>query len=188
MIKLHRVSFAYGDKPIVTDLSLTISADRPVCLFGNSGCGKTTLLRLIAGLDVPQSGTVSLPSEARIATVFQDDRLLPWLTVRQNIEFVLPSPDPSLVQECLAAVELSDDADRYPRELSGGMKRRVALARALAYGGDILLLDEPFNGLDLGLKQRIAAQLQKRFADCPIVLVTHFEEEAALLGADIVYL
>lgn len=185
---LDHVSFGYGKTPVITDFSLTLPKIGTICLFGNSGCGKTTLLRLLAGLEQPSAGTIERPDVQRIAMVFQENRLAPWLTVRQNIELVLPDPDPAVVADCLAAVSLSDHADRFPNELSGGMQRRVAIARALAYGGDLLLLDEPFNGLDEDLKVKIAAALRQRFAHCPIVLVTHSEKEAALFDAALIHL
>ncbi len=187
MVTLDRVSFAYGDAPVVTDFSLTLPDSGAVCLFGASGCGKTTLLRLIAGLESPTDGTIRRDA-SRIAVVFQEDRLVPWLTVRQNLELVLHKPDPALVDDCLSAVSLSDAAEQLPAELSGGMRRRVALARALAFGGELLLLDEPFNGLDEALKIRIAAALRKRFDGCPIVLVTHSPDEAKLFDATLINL
>ncbi len=181
MVIFDAVSFSYGDKPVFTAFSKRFSLGNTYAFIGPSGCGKTTLLRLLAGLETPQSGTVTVPQGAQITTVFQENRLLPWMTVRQNVELVLPTPNKTLVDWCLAAVELDESAKKYPAELSGGMQRRVALARALAYGGDILLLDEPFNGLDKALKERIAPKIKERFAKKTIFLVTHSEQEAALL-------
>ncbi len=181
MVIFDAVSFAYGDKPIFTAFSKEFPLGKTHALIGPSGCGKTTLLRLIAGLGAPQSGKVVVPQAAKVTTMFQENRLLPWLTVRQNVALVLPTPNEALVDWCLAAVELDESVKKYPAELSGGMQRRVALARALAYGGDILLLDEPFNGLDESLKERIAPKIKERFAEKTIFLVTHSEQEAALL-------
>lgn len=185
MVTLDRVSFGYGDTPVVTDISLTVPNGKAVCLFGASGCGKTTLLRLIAGLETPTDGKVHRDA-ARIAIVFQENRLVPWLTVRENL--LLVTEDTDAVEHALRAVSLQDAADRKPNELSGGMKRRVALARALVFGGDLLLLDEPFNGLDETLKKTIASALLNRFAGCPIVLVTHSPDEAELFNATIIRL
>lgn len=181
MVILDAVSFSYGDKPIFTAFSKQFPLGKTYAFIGPSGCGKTTLLRLIAGLETPQSGSVLVPKEVQITTVFQENRLLPWLTVRQNVELVLPTTNEALVDWCLAAVELEESAEKYPAELSGGMQRRVALARALVYGGDVLLLDEPFNGLDEALKARIALKFKERFAEKTIFVVTHSEKEAALL-------
>lgn len=183
MLSLNHVSFAYDDTPVLQDVSLTVPDTGAVCLFGASGCGKTTLLRLLAGLEVPTAGQVYRPENLRVAMVFQENRLLPWLTVRQNVELV--TADRDAVDAALAAVSLSDAAEDYPAALSGGMQRRVALARALAYGGDVLLLDEPFNGLDDTLKSHIAAAFREHFSHGAIVLVTHLKEEAALFDAAI---
>lgn len=185
MVTLDRVSFAYGDTPVVTDFSLTLPESGAVCLFGASGCGKTTLLRLIAGLEVPTAGRIQCDAQ-RMAMVFQEDRLAPWLTVRHNL--MLVTDDRTAVEHALRAVSLERAAEQLPDALSGGMRRRVALARALAFGGDLLLLDEPFNGLDDALKVQIAAALRKRFADCPIVLVTHSPDEAKLFDATFINL
>lgn len=181
MVILDRVSFAYGEKMIFNDFSKTFALGKTFALIGPSGCGKTTLLRLIAGLETPQSGTVTVPKQLKIATMFQENRLLPWLTVRQNVALVLSGANEELVDWCLEALELAEHQEKYPAELSGGMQRRVALARALVYGGDILLLDEPFNGLDEELKMRIALKIKERFAEKTIFLVTHSQSEAALL-------
>ncbi len=181
MLTLDSVSFAYDNTPILRNISLTLREKTAVCYTAPSGTGKTTLLRLIAGLETPQSGTVTRRDGLRTAVVFQEHRLFPWMTVEQNVTAVCPSED---ITPYLEAVDLIDARDKYPAELSGGMQRRVALARALAYGGDLLLLDEPFTGLDPALRVRIAEAIRKRFADACIVLITHDIEDAALLHAE----
>ncbi|MBQ9861608.1 MAG: ABC transporter ATP-binding protein [Clostridia bacterium] len=185
MVTLDRVSFAYGDTPVLTNVSLTLPESGAICLFGPSGCGKTTLLRLIAGLEMPTHGTIHRKA-SRVAMVFQENRLVPWLTVKENL--LLVTDDDAAVEKAIAAVSLQDVANELPDALSGGMQRRVALARALAFGGDLLLLDEPFNGLDDALKVTVAAALRERFAECPIVLVTHSLDEAALFDATVISL
>lgn len=182
MLTLDKVSFAYGDTPILREVSLSLPTVGAVCFTAPSGGGKTTLLRLIAGLEQPQSGTVRCDAE-RVAVVFQENRLLPWLTAEQNVALACPGKEPL---PYLEAVELTEARDKYPAQLSGGMQRRVALARALAFGGDLLLLDEPFTGLDSDLRERVAVAVKKRFAAGCIVLITHSPEEAALLGAKVV--
>ena len=185
MLTLDSVSFAYGDTPVLHNVSLTLREKNAVCFTAPSGKGKTTLLRLIAGLETPQSGTVTRRDGLQTAVVFQENRLFPWMTAEENVAAVCPDKD---VTPFLDAVELTEARGKYPRELSGGMQRRVALARALAYGGDLLLLDEPFTGLDPALRERIAAAIRTRFADACIVLITHDTDEAALLDAEIVAL
>ncbi len=184
MLTLDKVSFAYGETPILDTFSLSLPQKGAVCFSAPSGSGKTTLLRLLTGLECPTSGSIT-PQGVRTAVVFQENRLLPWLTVEQNVALVCPHAN---IHPYLEAVELYEDRNKYPAQLSGGMQRRVALARALAYGGDLLLLDEPFTGLDAALRERIAAAFRERFADACIVLITHSPEEAALFGATVVSL
>ncbi len=183
MLTFENVSFSYGDTPLLQEVSFSLPSAGTVCFSGPSGCGKTTLLRLIAGLETPTSGVIHRPDGLKIAMVFQEDRLLPWLTVWDNITAVCD--DPAAIRGVLQAVSLADDHHRYPDELSGGMRRRVALARAMAYGGDILILDEPFTGLDEGLYRAIAEQLCTRYRNKLILLVTHSDKEPALFNATV---
>ncbi len=174
MIKLSDVSFSYGDRRVLDRYSLTISSGERVYLRGASGCGKTTLLRLIAGLIAPSSGTVEV--DGRVSMLFQENRLVPNLSVRDNV--LLVGADTRL----LAELGLADIERKKPGELSGGMARRVALARALGYGGNILLLDEPFTGLDLANKRAVARAVNKYFAGKTVMTVCHNEEDIELLG------
>lgn len=188
MIEMKKVSFSYGEKTVLKDFSLSVKKGESVCLFGSSGCGKTTVLHLLSGILKPKKGTVStIPA----AVVFQEDRLLPWMTVLQNVAVVLDQASNHAEQEAarwLEAVGLSEEKDKFPASLSGGMKRRVAIARALAKGGDLLLLDEPFTGLDEENRDRCVALLQTRFADAAVVMVTHIEKEAKLMNASVIHL
>lgn len=187
MLTLADISFSYAEKPVFTTFSAAFPLGKAYVISGPSGCGKTTLLRLLAGLETPTTGIIHRP-DGQITMLFQENRLLPWLTVRQNVALVLPTPDEALIDWCLSAVELTANAEDFPATLSGGMQRRVALARALAYGGDILLLDEPFTGLDDALKVHIAAKFKERFANKTVFLVTHSADEAALFDAQTVTL
>ena len=182
-IRLIEVSAGYTAYPVLDRLLLTLPERGAIQLTGPSGCGKTTLLRVLAGLHTPTSGWIEGLDGLRVSMVFQEDRLLPWCTALENVLCVLKKGEESekLALTWLARMELADAAQKYPDELSGGMQRRLALARALAYGGDLLLLDEPFNGLDKELRSRIAAHIKK--AAPLIVLVSHEEEDADLLDA-----
>ena len=177
-VRLEHLSKSYGTLKVLEDFSLALPSQGVLALMGPSGCGKTTLLRLLAGLEQPEKGSVHLGGR-KISMVFQEDRLLPGLTAKANILAVLPAGEESsvLADRVLAACGLSDSAHKLPDELSGGMRRRVAIARAIAYGGDILLLDEPFKGLDEQTKLEIEAFVA---ANRPplTVQVTHDREEA----------
>ncbi len=183
-ITMQNLSFAYGDTLICDNLCWTLPKKGIVCLWGPSGCGKTTLLRLLAGLEIPQSGTLTSPAET--AMVFQEDRLLPWQTVRQNA--AIACTDAARVESLLTAVGLSDYADSFPTEISGGQQRRVALVRALATKSTLLLLDEPFTGLDEETKALVMPLIRQAAADKPVVLVTHIAAEADVLEATVLSL
>ena len=175
-IRLKHLSMAFGDKPIFSDLSLTFTSPGQYAILGPSGRGKTTLLRLIAGLEQPLSGEVLMPRDARIAFCFQEDRLLPFKTVRENVSLVCGSDQ--IAQAWLKRVGLGAEGDSYPASLSGGMQRRAALARALAFGGDILLMDEPFRALDEGTHAQMHALVCEAAKDKLLILVTHDESDA----------
>lgn len=179
MIVFEHVNAGYPGKEIFRDLSLQFPETGAVALMGPSGLGKTTLLRLAAGLLKPEKGIISGTEGKKIAFLFQEDRLLPWVTAEKNVELV---SNPEQAAHWLKQMEIENSA-LYPREMSGGMQRRVSLARAMAFGGDILLLDEPFKGLDEGLRARVAGRIREQF---PFTLLSiHDREEAKLMGAKI---
>ena len=182
-IAMKNVTFGYVTTRICEGLGWTLPENGVVCLWGPSGCGKTTLLRLLAGLEKPQGGVIE-PSGYPVSMVFQEDRLLPWLTVRQNA--ALACGDAVRVDGLLDAVGLADYADSTPDAISGGQQRRVALVRALAADSDLLLLDEPFTGLDEETKMLILPLIRKAATEKPVVLVTHIAAEAEALGAAII--
>ncbi len=189
MITIESLRFAYGGKPIFDGLNLSLG--EITCVTGPSGCGKTTLLRLVAGLLIPQSGTITGVPD-RVSMVFQEDRLLPWCTALENIAAVLPPAEENKAEKWLERVELGSLRDSYPDTMSGGQRRRVALARALAYsweipaGGGLLILDEPFKGFDPELTDRMAALILSR--NIPIIAALHAPEEIERLGGSIVRL
>ena len=146
MIQISNLTLAYGDKLVLDRFSLTLPDTGVTVLSGPSGCGKTTLMRCIAGLERPQNGTVSGIAPSETAFLFQEDRLFPWRTVEQHLTDVLPKSRRGEADRWLALAGLEAEKTALPAALSGGMKRRLALVRALALGGKLYLLDEPSPG------------------------------------------
>lgn len=169
------------DRAVLEDCTLHFADGRTTALIGESGRGKTTVLRLLAGLELPDAGIVR--TEGRVALLFQEPRLFPALTALENVRLVLPSHDPAEARELLGLCLASPLADKRPAAMSGGERQRTALARMLAFGGDILLLDEPFSALDAETKAQIIANLQPHLVGKTVVLVTHHADEAALADA-----
>lgn len=179
MMTLDKVCVSYDNKPVLRDFTLSLPDKGCYALTGASGSGKTTLLRVMAGLKKPDSGSVT--TSGRITLLFQEDRLLPWLTALENVCLPLERAQTDSAASMLCALGLADAIHQYPPQLSGGMQRRVALARALMRGGDILLLDEPFKGLDADVKA-IAAKLCLQTSPL-VVIATHDEAEISLMNA-----
>ena len=173
-MKIRNLTFSYGDKLVFDGFSLSVPERGVTALVGPSGCGKTTLLRLMARLEQPQSGAVEGPDPAQIAILFQEDRLLPGLCARAQIDLIRPKGADSL--HWLRAVGLGSEAEADPASFSGGMRRRLALARCLAYGQDkaLLLLDEPFTGVDTERIRSLVALI--RSMDIPTVFTAHDAE------------
>ena len=205
MIEIENLNLSFRNKPIIRDVSFTVSKSEIVCLLGPSGCGKTTLLRLISGLELPDTGTVSIggqvvsgnrihvePHLRGIGFLFQDYALFPHLTVAQNIGCGLSGinkKDASIIiNTLLKQISMQDQAQKYPHELSGGEQQRVALARAQAPNPRLLLLDEPFSGLDTTLRNTIREETNRILSDGHItaIVVTHDPEEAMLLADRII--
>ena len=186
MLKLENISVRFDGKPVLSDCSLSLGGGERLAIMGPSGCGKTTLLRVALSLQPPDTGSVSA-DVGRTAAVFQEPRLLPWRTAAENVNVVL-SDGPETMPEALSMlerVELSDAMGKYPSELSGGMQQRVSIARALAFRPDLLVLDEPFHGLDEALRGRIISHLSASLPSASLLLATHSEEEALSLGCRI---
>ena len=178
MLQCQNLTLSYADKAVLQDFSLSLPLTGVTALRGPSGCGKTTLLRVIAGLERPQSGKILGISPQETGFLFQENRLFPWRTVQQHLTDVMPRPDSVKARELLTLVELEGEEALYPAQLSGGMGRRLALARVLALESKLLLLDEPFSGVDPDRAERILARL-KAFG-VPVVLVSHEERVVAM--------
>ena len=178
MIDFDHVCFSYGQKEVFRNLTLHIRAGERVAVRGESGCGKTTLLRLVMGLEQPAGGAITVRA-ARIGALFQENRLLPYLTVARNCE--LFASDAASVRPMLRALGLSDAADALPSALSGGMARRAALARALCRDAELYLFDEPFSGLDRENAARAAELILRVTEGKTVLLATHRAEEADAL-------
>lgn len=181
MIRAEHLSLSFGEKKVLEDFSLVLPEAAVVGLTGPSGCGKTTLLRVLAGLETPQSGAVSGIKPPNAAILFQENRLLPGRTAMQQIADVLPRSRRGETDRWLAFAELSEERDTMPGALSGGMARRLSLARCAALGGSVLLLDEPFAGVDPARRGRLLNRLEA--LGTPIVLVSHEREVLARCGA-----
>lgn len=185
-MKIKNLSFSYGERPLLNNINLDIEANKTLCILGVSGCGKTTFLNCIGGL-IKYSGQIEgLPE--KISYVFQESRLVPSLTVRENLAYVLGDIPKIrrnvLIDGILSDVELIDSSEKYPHALSGGERSRISLARAFVYPSSLILMDEPFTGLDIALKSRIITLFNSLLAEKPktVVYVTHSIDEALLLS------
>ena len=191
MLELRNVSFSYENKAVLSNFSLELADGEILALMGPSGCGKTTVLRLVAGLERPHGGVI-VSTTPKISCAFQEPRLLPWLTVEENLLAVLEGADRSRtrITEMLARVGLDGAEKLYPHELSGGMKSRVSLARALLYGGDLYLFDEPFAALDETLRQDLCTVLHDHIkkSGASAILVTHRDADAEQLADRVLYM
>ncbi len=187
-----------GPYTVLQDVNLTVSEGEFICVIGHSGCGKSTLLNMVAGFNTPTTGKVQLgskpitqPGPDRMV-VFQNYALLPWRTAFENIYIAVNAVHPNkskaektaIVREHLALVGLGDAADKKPPQLSGGMKQRVSIARALAIRPKVLILDEPFGALDAITKEELQEELLKIWNDhrCTVLMITHDIDEALFLA------
>ena len=175
-MEIKNLTKLFNDKVIFENYSVCIPENKITFIMGESGCGKTTLLKMICGLEKEYDGEILLSSN-KLSCVFQEPRLFPTLTAKENIEIVGKGGDFSVL-DVLRLVELDKDAELYPDELSGGMKMRLSIARALYYNGDIFVLDEPFSALDEELKDRILSKIFDALKGKTVLIVSHDPKEA----------
>ena len=189
-IRIREVSKAYGEKQVLDHISLTLSPMQPVALMGTSGIGKTTLLRIVLGTERPDTGEIDRAEGVRdYAVVFQENRLFEQVSVEKNLQCVCKTEAQRMaILPLLKRLGLYACRKQKVACLSGGMKRRVAIGRALLRGGQVLLLDEPFQGLDEGTKQAVLGLVKEKMCEKSVLLITHDEKEAAGLGCEILQL
>lgn len=194
MINIKNVTKNYPQRKVINNLDLQFSEGSFTCILGPSGCGKSTLLKLIAGLETPDSGRIDNVQNLRISYVFQDAALIPWLTVSENISLALnktlaltPTQKEEKIFEILKLVKLEGQEKSFPHELSGGMKMRVSIARALVNEPEVLLMDEPFSALDELVRFDLQEELWQLWKDkkMSIFFVTHAISEAVFLAEKI---
>lgn len=186
-VRLEDLSVRYGERTVLDRLNLHLAPGERVAVVGESGGGKTTLLRALAGLTLTDEGRIDLSpagTRARVRVMFQEDRLLPWLGALGNVSLGLAPSEQHLARAALAGVGLGDRPDAYPHQLSGGQRQRVALARALAHRPALLLLDEPFGALDAMTRTEMHDLLERLLDDtgATTLLVTHDLDEALKLA------
>ena len=181
MIVCRDICLSFEGRVILNKVSFSLPDAGVFALMGSSGIGKSSLLKILSGLLAPDSGTIRGLDNLRVGILFQEDRLLPWHTALKNVVLAMEHPSQEEARILLDALEIGDSADAYPAVLSGGMKRRVALARAIAFSPDVLLLDEPFTGIDEQIKGRISPFIQK---SAPLIIFsTHNVKDAGMMGA-----
>ena len=181
---------AGGRQHVLAGINFCLGAGEVGVFVGPSGCGKSTMLKILAGLDHDFSGRVSLPAGARLGMVFQEPRLLPWRSVEENVRLVAPHADDAKLSALFTILELNSHRSHFPGELSLGLARRVALARAFAIDPDFLILDEPLASLDEALAARLREQIATLVGSRPVttLLVTHNLDDAVRLGDRLFFL
>ncbi len=177
-IKAENISKSFGEKNVISGLSCFIEHGKVTLVVGPSGAGKTTLLRILAGLEKADTGEIHGLENKKIAYLFQEDRLFPWLTALENVAAVCDERGrKEKALSLLSELGLGDSAKKFPHELSGGMSRRVAIARSLMADGDVVILDEPFQGLDTESEMRTLEVIKKYCEGKTVIAVTHDTEQ-----------
>jgi len=189
MLEIKNLSKSFQELKVIDHLSLTVHEKEIVVIIGPSGCGKSTMLNIISGLLRDYQGMIKKDVE-KIGYVFQEDRILPWLSVYDNIRIVKAEDDRKTIEKLIKKVGLAGFENYYPDCLSGGMRQRCAIARALYYGSSLLLMDEPFKSLDYGLRKEMLLLLENiwQTEENTIIFVTHDIDEAIAIGHRILVL
>lgn len=186
-IKFTQVSKSFQDKPVLKDLNLTFPEGRMTCLMGPSGSGKTTIINCILGLGRPDSGEITGTEDKLVAAVFQEDRLIEHWDAIKNIKLVCDKTvTAEQVLDELKEVGLEEALKKPVREYSGGMRRRVAIVRAMLAKSELIILDEPFQGLDDRIKEQVIDYIKRKTLGKTVILVTHDREDAERLGAEVI--
>lgn len=185
-ICIRNITKSYGEKTVFKNLNLKIESGKITCIMAPSGAGKTTLLRMMMGLEKPDRGSIVGLSEKRFSAVFQEERLCEGMTAIGNIRLVNPSLTADQIRNELQRLGMYDCENQPVSELSGGMRRRVSILRALLAEYDVLFMDEPFKGLDSTLKKDVITSVMEKTVGKTVIVVTHDRSEADLLRAEII--
>ena len=186
MIEVKNLSFSFEKNTVISDLSFSIEKGKTYCIMGKSGVGKTTLLRLLAGILKSEKGRIVYKEDVKKSFVFQENRLVPWMNVYDNLKYI--TKDENAVKSALVETSLYEEKEKMPDELSGGMARRLSIARAIAYGGEVFFIDEPLYGLDVKTSEGILELIKNTLNDKTAIVITHSPEEAFYLSDKIIFL
>ena len=186
MIEVKNLSFSFDKNTVISDLSFRIEKGKTYCIMGKSGVGKTTLLRLLGGILKCKKGNIKYNADVKKSFVFQENRLIPWMNAYENLKYV--TNDENAIKSALCKTGLYDVNDKKPEELSGGMARRLSIARAIAFGGEVFFIDEPLYGLDIKTSEGILELIKNTLVNKTAVIITHSPQEAFFLSDKIIFL
>ncbi len=187
-ISVKNVCKSFGDRLVLSNFSFAFPLEETTCIMGESGCGKTTLLRIVMGLETPDAGEVIIPEGIKLSAVFQEDRLINHFSALGNCRLVSSKSKDEQNRKLLLDFGLSGSMDMQVKKLSGGMARRVAIARCLSAGGDVYIMDEPFKGLDSDTKRQVMNVIKQKTDGKTLIIVTHDPDEAEFMGGKVLKL
>lgn len=188
-IKLTNISKCFGEKQVLKDVTITLEKGRTYCIMGPSGSGKTTLINILLGIIKPDSGRIEGLEDKKRSAVFQEDRLIDHWDAVKNVQLVCNSNiTEAMIHAHLEEVSLSDYEGKLVSSFSGGMRRRVAIVRAILSLKDLILMDEPFKGLDSSLKQQVIRYIKEHTKNKTLIVITHDQEDVTLLQAELLML